>query len=843
MRRIIQQIHTFCLLTLLCPAGLAAQSAIRGIVIDKESLLPVDAATVQLTRGDTDASMPINYTLSNHEGTFTLPQPKRMDSLFVSVSLLGYQTQRQAVQVRQPLRFELEPQVFNLEEVEIRPGRVWGRQDTINYDVTQFLSPKDRSIQDVLRKLPGIDIDDLGKISYNGKQITNFYVEGLDLTNGKYKQISENLRADAVQNVQVMENHQPIRVLQKKIKTEDVALNLKLKREFRDRWLVNMEGGLGASPLLWKGGADALQISRKSQSAYLYKGNNTGQDVLSEQDLLTELSDSRLSEPVVPSFLEQPQFSAPLKKERWLFNDIHSLSANRLYKLNEETQLRINTGYTHDLQTQERGSETTYYQSNDTIHIAEQSDSRIRSDRAELHIGLENNAQDRYLKNQFSVTGNWQSSLSQITNLLSSNENTTLDQRIRTPRLDLRNQFRNLWNRDNYTLEAHSLLRYHDASAKLTLGDNRYPMDIRDFYTDNSFSFLRKKGSLTQQYTAGLTAEISNIEKSLQAYIVPDYQWNAYKWTLSLRIPLKWSGYTGIDFSRISLGPSLSIIYKLNYAWRFTAHASYKERYGNMADLYDTPYRTDYRNRVWNSGILPVQQQQIYSIYGEYKNTAREFFITLNLTHNRISSNRIFEQRILDGQIQRVFLPLSNHASGWSAKNTLSKGFYDWGIKTSLTSLFGSSEAEQMSEGERLPYLYRFMRYEPKIIWTPDRHWETSYEAGIQYGETKIGERTQLTPLWNITQQIRLSYIFSPFEANLSLQHYHNDVSANQTVNAIFADLSIGWKAKYWQIMGTATNLFDKRIYGYTEYSSLESYTSWVRIRPREFMITFRFQI
>ena len=126
MKRIILHIHTFCLLTLLCPAGLAAQSVIRGIVIDRESQLPVEAATVQLTRGN--VSLPINYTLSNNEGTFTLTQPKRTDSLLVSVSLLGYQTQQQAVHAGQTLRFEMEPQVFSLKEVEIRPGRVWGRR-------------------------------------------------------------------------------------------------------------------------------------------------------------------------------------------------------------------------------------------------------------------------------------------------------------------------------------------------------------------------------------------------------------------------------------------------------------------------------------------------------------------------------------------------------------------------------------------------------------------------------------------------------------------------------------------------------------------------------------------
>lgn len=133
MKRIILHIHTFCLLTLLCPAGLAAQSVIRGIVIDRESQLPVEAATVQLTRGN--VSLPINYTLSNNEGTFTLTQPKRTDSLLVSVSLLGYQTQQQAVHAGQTLRFEMEPQVFSLKEVEIRPGRVWGQQDTIIFDI------------------------------------------------------------------------------------------------------------------------------------------------------------------------------------------------------------------------------------------------------------------------------------------------------------------------------------------------------------------------------------------------------------------------------------------------------------------------------------------------------------------------------------------------------------------------------------------------------------------------------------------------------------------------------------------------------------------------------------
>ena len=62
-----------------------------------------------------------------------------------------------------------------LKEVQIRPGRVWGRQDTLKYDLTRFTSSKDRNVSDVLKKLPGINVEENGTIKYNGKVISNLY--------------------------------------------------------------------------------------------------------------------------------------------------------------------------------------------------------------------------------------------------------------------------------------------------------------------------------------------------------------------------------------------------------------------------------------------------------------------------------------------------------------------------------------------------------------------------------------------------------------------------------------------------------------------------------------------
>ena len=578
-----------------------------------------------------------------------------------------------------------------------------------------------------------------------------------------------------------MENHQPIRVLQKKLTTEDIAINLKLKDDFRDRWMGTLEGGMGASPLLWEGMGNAIQISRKSQSAYIYKGNNRGDDVTDEQNILTQIGAEGKTGPSIPSFLSQPSFSAPLKKERLLFNNVHSLSGNRVYKLNETTQLRLNANYLHDLTQQERGT------------------SRISGA-------------------------------------------SSVNQRIQTPDMGVRNYLQNIWTRDKYTLELRSLLRYHNLPARILIDRDKQALNLQQLYLDHSLAFLRKKGSLTRQYTAGITGNLNSIRNGTNLYFKPNYQCNLYKWNLAFNLPLVWTTFPAAGFSRLAVNPFLYINYKFNYAWRFSFHANYHENYGNITDLYPDAYRTDYRNYRMNNGIMPVNRTHSYSLYGEYKNTVREFFATLSLNHNRGCSDRIFEQQIRDGQVTLVSHRLSNHSSGWTAKGTLSKGFYDYGLKTSLTYLLGRSEAEQLSAGERLPYRYDFMQYEPKITWTPARSFSASYQATIHLGRSKIGTGTRLDPLLDVVQKLQLSYELFPVEINLSADHYHNDVSRDKAVNTFFADLSFRWKTGSWQFVAEATNLFNKKQYSYTQYSATESYTSWIDIRPREFMASARYK-
>lgn len=204
-----------------------------------------------------------------------------------------------------------------LKEVQIRPGRVWGRQDTLKYDLTRFTSSKDRNVSDVLKKLPGINVEENGTIKYNGKVISNLYVEGMDVSGGRYNQINNNLKADAVQAAEVIEGHQPIKSLRGKTFTDDVALNLKLKPEVRSQWIYTvMAGGGYGEKALYDASFNVLQLSRNRQTVYTYKANNIGRNLFSDQQKLASgNSFDRVTDSNPPIFFLYPNRPCPCRKK------------------------------------------------------------------------------------------------------------------------------------------------------------------------------------------------------------------------------------------------------------------------------------------------------------------------------------------------------------------------------------------------------------------------------------------------------------------------------------------------------------------------------------------------
>ena len=328
----------------------AHAQSLSGLVTDEETGQPLEAVMISVLRNGTM----IDYALTDARGRYSLPW-KYNGNLQVSVSLLGYRREIRNISAAGTLHIRLHPEAIALKEVQIRPGRIHGRKDTVRYNLAEFASSKDIHIKDVLKKLPGVDIDDNGQVKYKGKAIDHYFVEGMDVTGGRYSQINNNLSAKAVKSAEIMENYQSVKALKGKLSSDEIALNLKLDPQARDQWIVNGTLGAGWSDgtqettgtaqtkrdqgtLLWENAANALQLGKGKQSIYGYKSNNNGTDLSREQHILTNNTSQQIP---LHGFLVQPGISAPLDKQRLLFNETHTLNANRMYKWNDERSLRL----------------------------------------------------------------------------------------------------------------------------------------------------------------------------------------------------------------------------------------------------------------------------------------------------------------------------------------------------------------------------------------------------------------------------------------------------------------------------------------------------------------------
>lgn len=152
---------------------------------------------------------------------------------------------------------------LQIKEVRVVAPRIVSRGDTLSYLVNSFKQKQDRSIADVIRKMPGLNVNDDGSIEYQG-----LYIEGMDLLGSKYAQASENIPADKVGSVQVLENHQPVKMLRGNSFSGQAALNITLKGEARGVWQATAGAAAGTAI---QNGAGALADCRLTAMLFARK--------------------------------------------------------------------------------------------------------------------------------------------------------------------------------------------------------------------------------------------------------------------------------------------------------------------------------------------------------------------------------------------------------------------------------------------------------------------------------------------------------------------------------------------------------------------------------------------
>jgi hypothetical protein len=194
-----------------------------------------------------------SYGITNYQGRYQLDVPKG-DSYILRASFLGYETKEQTVNVTTDsenieLDFILKLQENQLDDVEIvyeMPVTIKG--DTIIYNADSFTNGDERKLGDVLKKLPGVEVNDDGEIQVEGKTVTKVMVEGKDFFDGDSKLATKNIPADAVDKVEVLRNYNEVDQMRGLGNDRDnVTINIKLKEGKKNFWFGEVTAGAGVA--------------------------------------------------------------------------------------------------------------------------------------------------------------------------------------------------------------------------------------------------------------------------------------------------------------------------------------------------------------------------------------------------------------------------------------------------------------------------------------------------------------------------------------------------------------------------------------------------------------------
>lgn len=828
---------------LLFTCQMQAQFFIKGKVIDSETHQPLERATVTLTR---DSSSTIyKYDLTDPKGCFSFSVSEN-NTWTVHVTYLGYQKESQPVQKGKGMTFQLKPEAISLKEVEIKGGRIYGRQDTVKYDLSRFTSGKEQNIKEALKRLPGIDVNEQsGEIRYNGKAISQFTVEGMDVSGGRYNQVTENLKADAVKDAEVIEHFQPIRSLRNKMPSDKVALNLTLKPEIRSRWLLTLQaaGGYG-DQMLYNGKLNALQLARERQGIYLYKADQTGKDLSTELQQLISDNQNFLTPTDVPTFINQPTFSFPLEKQRLMDNITHLASVNRLYRKNEEQQSRFTFHYLYDEQHRNQGTQEIYYYPSDTIHVAQAQDYSLYTHQAQASYNYERNGTRSFFRNLLEAHGTWGHSQENL------HGNRELTQNLQTNNLQLTNQLNLLTTRKQTTSGFRSFFRYTHHPTTLQFAQVNQSLGLQQAYMDNQGYCQWKKNGMTFGITGGIQGEWLLLHQTtnfsspqFKLYATPMWMWERNTFRLTVSANAAYLRKTNPQYTDLRISPTASLYWQFSPRWELITRAQLQQKNEEATAYYPYSYWQNYRTVASFSSHVPEFQNQLYSFYLTYKRTVHEFFWSLSGSYWNQKNQQLTHSEYRDSIFFLTTWEVPNHNRSYSLTSLLSKGFYNWNLKTSLETQLIHSEGKQAGQGSIQNYCYTQLVLTPKINWTPLSWLNTLYLASLTCNRSLIGGNNNLPALWNIRQQIYLEIGNSTYQIRLTGEHYYNQLDENHHQHVWLADAETSYIKNKWRFSMSLCNLFNQKEYRYTTYSAIQQYTSWIKMRPREILVSIQYQL
>lgn len=715
-----------------------SQNIIRGKVINQDNEI-IENASITIEEPSDDSVLAFSITDKN--GDYKIDIESTNLKLNLVITAINYEKIIQSINSKsQILNFTLKNKITELEEVKIDIKEIQKRGDTLTYDVKSFEGKEDRTLSDVLKKIPGIEVDANGLIKYQGTAINKFYVEGKDLMAGGYGSLTNSMPKDAVTKLQVLENHQPIKALKKSVPSERAAINIKLKKD------VTLTGradtGLGLSPFLWGVKLTPMVFTKKYQYLLNYKSNNIGEDVTYELQTLSfdEGFEGLTFENQTGSWLNVSQSELPkIDENRYLFNKTQLFSANLLTDVSKNWELKANTNF-YNNKINNNGNQFSkvnifdaFGNLQNTIEYSRLNNSSTENNQFKSQIIFTKNSDKSFLKNTTTYKGNW-NTIQGSTLINSSNTN----QYVSSPGYSFQNSlsaiflvgkklvnFKSTFNyindKQNYFVEPLNNISIPQFSNINTENVNQNVSEKTISITNEaSYIFSIKKLSIIpsigfeiedKNLKTNFTGENSTYETiSFGNNFSNNLVWKKYvpstsfsinfvgeSLTFNSNLPLKYYSINtkdnDINFSKnlnkLTFEPSFNAKYKFTTELSNTFYGSINNNFGTLNSIYPSYIFSALNFTNQNSDIQQSISQKIGGNF-EYKLILYNLFLNLNYQLSQDTSNNTISQNVMDNG-QTNFQQISSKNKSINRNTNIEISKYIPKIKSKVSLEYGIS--------------------------------------------------------------------------------------------------------------------------------------------------------
>ncbi len=852
-----------------------AQGVLKGHVVD-EGGEPLPGIIVKVF--DAAGEKLLAYGTTDDKGGYSIDAPQQAGGMLLRFNAMGYgQEERKVEKFGDMGHIVLKESEMVMKEVSVRAAPVTTRGDTINYNVAQLKEKNDRKIEDVIKKIPGVEIDG-GQIKYNGKPINKFYIEGADMLGGRYSLASKNIDADDIVTISVYQNHQPKRALKGIVLSDQAALNLKLKEQRMLKPIGNVSVGMGyGDEALWSAEAFTLLVAPKKQFLITAKGNNMARfyddesaDNFSEGSSVQPLTVGRL-QPILTGASYVPT-------TRSQSNRSASSSYNSLRKLAEDVQLTINGGYQFGRIGNRQDKRTTFWtEGENAIVIDENSQSRATTHQGWLTLKFENNKPTLYIDEILKAEGEIRDYRDWLTG------NSSIGQKVKTGNYLITNDLEAVWRRGNTAFNLLSFTTWGNAPQ------NRLTATATTSTTNDSLIVSQDMEGMklhTQESTSYSWVLSRVVTLALNASFQADYDCMDARFVrMDEYESMRYGGYglktevtPTLSLSAGSMGGSISMVGEIDnlhykdrldgvrydydkpqvgvrasFSFRFrrplivTMGASHMRSLGNMTNYITQSVYTTYRNRsALGTGLLNTHDKTSANMGLTYRNVLNGVNANVLANYQHTRGNVTRGSMVTASQTVSLHEKRSNDADLWMVAARVSRNIYDWHTVLSLTGDVSINNVEMLRQGTfykmsnniyslegsvKASVFRRYAALDASARYTLSTQHVSMQDVTTRNNDYSLNAGITVFPLpgWGVYVRANSTFVEVPTTTS---SHYSN---------CLYLDAGTQYAFGKFELEVSARNLTNRKRYQLRQFSTCDTFDYIYYLRPLEATATLRY--